>query len=119
MIKIIPFKNFLFFFSVFLAYSCAKDKVNYTAPPNCPDTVSFNQEVLPLIQTNCTGCHDQGNSSGGYIFTNHSNISSSADAILGSMHANGYQLMPLGGPALADSLIQKIECWIYQGKLNN
>ena len=51
--------------------------------------------------------------------TNHSNISASADAILGSMHANGYQLMPQGGPALPDSLIQKVECWIYQGKLDN
>jgi hypothetical protein len=28
-------------------------------------------------------------------------------------------LMPQGGPALPDSLIQKVECWIYQGKKNN
>jgi hypothetical protein len=30
------------------------------------------------------------------------------------MHGTGYQLMPQGGPALPDSLIQKVECWIYQ-----
>jgi hypothetical protein len=27
--------------------------------------------------------------------------------------------MPQGGPALPDSSIQLIECWIYQGKLDN
>lgn len=98
--------------------SCTKDKVSYVAPPNCPDTISFNTQVLPIIQSNCTGCHDVGNGTG-YTLTSHSNISASADAILGSMHGNGYQLMPQGGPALPDSLIQKIECWIYQGKLDN
>jgi hypothetical protein len=27
--------------------------------------------------------------------------------------------MPQGGPALPDSVIQRIECWVNQGKLNN
>jgi hypothetical protein len=35
------------------------------------------------------------------------------------MKANGYQLMPIGGPALPDSTIQKISCWINQGKQDN
>jgi hypothetical protein len=35
------------------------------------------------------------------------------------MKANGYQLMPIGGPALPDSTIQKVKCWIEQGKLDN
>jgi len=41
-----------------LLISCTKDKVTYIAPPNCPDTISFNSDILPLIQNNCTGCHD-------------------------------------------------------------
>ena len=101
-----------------LLVNCTKDKVTVVIPPNCPDTVSFNAEILPLIQNNCSGCHSAGNGTG-YIFTNHGNIAASADAILGSMRGNGYQLMPEGGPALPDSLIQKVECWIFQGKLNN
>ncbi len=115
-------KSYTFIFALTLClsliFSCAKDKVSYVSPPNCPDTISFNTQVLPMIQSNCTGCHNAGNGTG-YTLTNHSNISASADAILGSMHANGYQLMPQGGPALPDSLIQKVECWIYQGKKNN
>lgn len=98
--------------------SCDKDKVVYVAPPNCSDTISFNQEILPFIQNYCTGCHDVGNGTG-YTLTNHGNISVSADAILGSIRSEGYLLMPQGGPALPDSLIKKMECWIYQGKLDN
>lgn len=96
--------------------SCNKDKVNYSAPPNCPDIVSFNDQILPLIQNNCTGCHNNQN---GYTLTNHTNISANSAAIIGAMRANGYELMPDNGPALPDSLIEKLECWIYQGKLNN
>jgi hypothetical protein len=31
----------------------------------------------------------------------------------------GKQLMPQGGPALQDSLIEQFSCWVNQGKLNN
>ena len=108
------------FFTAFVGFlsSCVKEKVAYTTPPNCPDTVSFVHQVLPIIQNNCTGCHDVGNGTP-YTLTNYSNISASADAVLGSMRGNGYQLMPQGGPVLPDSLVQKVECWIVQGKLNN
>lgn len=96
--------------------SCRKDKVQVYPNANCSDTVSFNNEILPLIQNNCTGCHDNQN---GYTFTNHSNISANSNAIIGSMRNNGYQLMPKGGSALDDSIIQRIECWVNQGKMNN
>lgn len=101
-----------------LSFACTKDKVAITTTPSCADTVKFSLVILPLIQSQCTGCHDVGNGTG-YTLTNHTNISSNADAIFGSMHGSGYQLMPKGGPMLPDSVIQKVECWIYQGKLNN
>ncbi len=109
---------FLAFCFISWCASCAKDKVDISASPNCPDTLSFNNVVLPLIQENCSACHSSGNGTG-YTFTNHGNIAASADAILGSMRGEGYQLMPQGGPALHDTIIQKVECWIFQGKLNN
>jgi hypothetical protein len=72
-----------------------------------------------MMQNNCIGCHDSGNSTG-YTITNHTNISSNAAAILNAMKAtNGFQLMPQGGPALHDTLVQQFSCWINQGKLNN
>jgi hypothetical protein len=99
--------------------SCTKEKVGDNVPyPEviCSDTISFNDEILPVIQNNCTGCHDNQN---GYTLTNHSNISSNYAAIIGSMKGNGYQLMPEGGPVLPDSLIQKMQCWVNQGMKNN
>ncbi len=99
--------------------SCTKDKVGGDVPfPEviCSDSISFNNEVLPIIQNNCTGCHENQN---GYTFTNYQNISSSYAAIIGSMKGTGYQLMPQGGPAIPDSLVQKIQCWVNQGMNNN
>ena len=98
--------------------SCSKDKVT-PSNVNCTTTISFANDILPLMQGNCTGCHDQGNASGGYDLSSYNSISSNANAVLGSMKNSGYQLMPQGGPALPDSLLQKFECWIAQGKLDN
>lgn len=105
--------------SIFLASSCTKEKTPFAQAPTCNGTVSFANDVLPIIQQQCTGCHDAGNASGGYNLSDHATIAAHANAVLGSMRSSGYQLMPQGGPALPDSTIQLIECWIYQGKLDN
>ncbi|MFM7667689.1 MAG: hypothetical protein ACKO7D_05815 [Bacteroidota bacterium] len=107
---------YLTLFLIPFIWGCKKDKVQNYPNANCSDTVSFNNEILPLIQNNCTGCHTNQN---GYTFTNHANISFHSTAIIGSMRNIGYQLMPKGGPALQDSIIQRMECWVKQGKLNN
>jgi hypothetical protein len=110
-------KKIAFIALVFVSLtSCKKDKVENYSNATCADTVSFNNEILPIIQDNCTGCHNNQN---GYSLTNHANISSNSAAIIGSMRNSGYQLMPQGGPALHDSIIQRIECWVNQGKQNN
>lgn len=112
----------LIFISVgFLAVlsSCTKEKTPYMQAPNCNGTVSFANDVLPIIEQHCTGCHNAGNASGSYNLSDYTTISSHANAVLGSMKNSGFQLMPQGGPALPDSTIQLIECWIYQGKLDN
>jgi hypothetical protein len=97
--------------------SCTKEKVPViTTAPDCTDTVRFATQIAPMIQNHCISCHNTG----GALpkLTNHSEISSSATAILNTMNGTP-QLMPQGGPALNDSLIQQFTCWIYQGKLNN
>lgn len=99
--------------------SCSKDKVGLKKPfpeVQCSDTISFSNDVLPIIQNHCTGCHDNSN---GYTFTNYQNISSHYQEIVGSMKGNGYQLMPQGEGPLPDTTIQKIQCWVNQGLKNN
>lgn len=114
-------KTSFFFIVIALILSCTKDKVEYLQNANCSDTVSFNNEILPLILDNCSGCHD--NNQNGYSFINHTNIAANASAIIGSMRNSGYLLMPRDGNnigySLPDSLIQRVECWVNQGKKNN
>lgn len=102
-----------------LATSCLKDKVGDNLPypeVTCSDTISFSNDVLPIIQNNCTSCHDNSN---GYTFTNHHNIADNYAAIIGSMKGQGYQQMPQASSALPDSVIQKIQCWVNQGLKDN
>lgn len=98
--------------------SCTKDRVPVVEVLDCPDTISFATDVLPIMQDQCFSCHSPGNNTG-YIFTDHASIANQTTAIIGAMRGDGYDLMPQGGPALPDSLIQKIRCWVQQGKLNN
>ena len=102
----------------FAFFSCTRDKITQV-DSGCQTPIFFSADVFPIMEANCISCHQQGNASGGYDLSSYSAIASNANAVLGSMKANSFQLMPLGGPALADSTIQKIACWIEQGKHDN
>lgn len=119
MMKSLKYLSFMVLLSIsILSSSCKKDKVPTTPiDPNCIDTISFATQILPVMQNNCISCHDVGNGTG-YVITNHTNISANATAILNSLNGTP-QLMPQGGPALHDTLIQQFTCWVNQGKLNN
>ena len=119
-------KNILLFISiVIISVSCKKDKTPEIIPipeGECIDIVSFSQTVEPIIVQSCatTGCHDATTHESGFYFSGYQNISIFIDPIIGSMRYDpGYTPMPSGSPKVADSLIQKIECWIAQGAQNN
>jgi len=98
--------------------ACKKDK---TPPAECVDAISFAVDVEPLIVANCStsGCHD-ASAAGGYDLTSYVGIAANAPRILNVInHDAGFVPMPQGGDKLADSLIQKVDCWIRQGKLDN
>lgn len=106
--------------------SCLKDKTVEPVPPTedpCLDTVHFNDELLiPLFNNSCnvSGCHSAEDVAAGRIWVAHDSISANADEIFLSIsHDPSKTPMPYGGDKLADSLIQKFDCWIQQGKLNN
>jgi hypothetical protein len=113
------FFAFAIIISTALVFSCKKDRVPAEiVDANCTDTISFAAAILPMIEANCVSCHGVGNSTG-YTLTDYSNISSNASAVLSSIQPNSSNLMPQGGPALNDSLIQQFSCWKNQGALNN
>lgn len=114
-------------FSLLIALaSCLKDK---TAEPviepvgPCTDTVSFQDEIFPeIFEPSCASvyCHGAGGGSGGYILDAYDQIAENADMVLKVIQHDATVLpMPSGGDKLADSLIQKFDCWIQQGKLDN
>lgn len=116
-------KKLLCIIAIVLLEGCAKDKIKEvdTTPfitADCPDTVKFATQIMPIIIENCINCHGEGGPNSPLI-KDYATISQNADKILKSIKAEGLLLMPDGGPALENSLIQKISCWIQQGKLNN
>lgn len=98
-----------------LLSSCKKDKVDTACLSS--EAISFNDQIKPIIENNCISCHGPGMTSPN--LSGHSNVSTNATKILNSMNGTGAQLMPLGGPALNDTLIDQFSCWISQGKKNN
>jgi hypothetical protein len=115
--KILKIGFILFVFLGLAMSSCSKDNTGkYALNTDCTDSVSYSQDIVPILENKCNGCHNSG--AGGYSFTDHTETAANASAILNSLYGTT-QLMPLGGPALPDSLIKKVQCWINQGKLNN
>lgn len=104
--------------TLFLPSSCSKAK---TPPPLpqvvCTSTISFSQQIAPMIEENCSGCHGAGAGTSP-VLSNYEEISANADAIIHALRGTP-QLMPQGGPAMADTLIQQFQCWLQQGTMNN
>lgn len=106
---------------LFSIQSCAKDKVQ-PAPldSTCADTISFVNDILPIMESNCTICHNSNNPSAGYDLSTHAGVIQNLGKVLGSVRQDGSALsMPQGGNKIADISIQKINCWINQGAKNN
>ena len=124
---------FLSMLSLALLAGC-KDSGTEPEPATPPSaaTVSFSQQVLPILSAKgCTGCHG---GSGGLI------VGTVADLLKGGNHGPAVvagdgagsnlvkklispppfgQRMPLGGSQLPDSTINVIKTWINEGAKNN
>lgn len=117
-------KSYLLIISVVIFASCAKDKTEPMEPmiTDCMEEVSFANDVQVIFNMNCatTGCHDAQSATSDYIFETHAQIAGSAETALKTMqHNQDFTPMPFGQNKLEDSLIQKVRCWINQGKKMN
>ncbi len=106
--------------SVVAISSCRKD----VAPaPTCVEEISYSAKIQPLMDLNCStsGCHDANTAQSGVDLSNYAGVNANATGVLTviQLEEGNPGLMPLGGPRLADSLIQQFSCWIEQGKLDN
>jgi mono/diheme cytochrome c family protein len=103
--------------------------INSNCPSNECDTInaiSFSQQVYPIFQRNCTGCHSASTNNGNVILTSYQDIKyysengrnniSFLHGVLNSV--TGFTSMPPYGK-LDHCSIRKIEKWMEQGSLNN
>ncbi|WP_343631071.1 cytochrome c [Fluviicola sp.] len=104
--------------ALFLPSACTKAKAPVPLPEvTCSSTISFSAQIAPMIDANCASCHGAGAGTSPTL-SNHAEISANAEAMIQAMRGTP-ELMPQGGPALPDSLIQQFQCWMEQGKLQN
>tara|TARA_R110002072_G_scaffold303077_1_gene492907 strand:- start:28227 stop:28577 length:351 start_codon:yes stop_codon:yes gene_type:complete len=106
---------------LFTVLSCEKDKVAVSVV--CEDEISYQNDIQPLLQMNCAviGCHVPPSPTGGYDWTSLAVVQTNSELMLQAMrHSPGVTPMPyLAGVKIADSLINKFECWVVQGSLDN
>jgi cytochrome c5 len=84
-------------------------------------TVTYSTTIVPILQSNCTGCHSGNNPSGGIKLDNYASVSTvvANKKLIGSItQSTGYWAMPPNGK-LSDCNIGKIKAWVYRGALNN
>lgn len=93
------------------------------ASGNCVATnVSFANTVLPILKTNCTGCHSGSTPSAGIDLNSYATVKVQAanGKLVGSIsHATGYIPMPSATVSLSACEISQIKAWVTEGTLNN
>ncbi len=114
-----------------LIISCSKSSADQqtggTPPGVTPcDTagMKYATDIVPILQSQCYGCHGNGNTSGsgGISLDSYTDLKKYADNgfLRGNItHAPGYVGMPYGLPKMDDCTINKILDWIDQGSPNN
>lgn len=120
----------LFFVLLFLFCSCSKsNEVTLQSAGqdvnagNC-DTANmkFSAHIVPILQANCTSCHNAAVAPAGVSTQTYGAVKLIADngRLIGSItHSAGYTAMPLGAPKLAACDINKIKAWMARGAQNN
>lgn len=100
------------------------------AKPATPAKVSYYQQVRPIFQAHCQGCHQPAKASGGYVMTNRDGLlkggeSGEAGVVPGKPETSsllalitpkdGKADMPKDKAPLNESEIQTIKQWIVEG----
>ena len=84
--------------------------------------MSYQSDILPIIQNNCYVCHDAKSNFGNIILEGYDNLKNYADNgfLLGVIkHEAGFSPMPQNNNQLLECEIEKIESWISDGARNN
>ena len=98
------------------------EKCDFNAGECDTSNVSYSQDLKPIFNNFCVGCHNSANASGGISLDAYTGVRTVAEngRLIGSITwAAAYQNMPQGGAKLDDCKISLIQAWINQGSGNN
>lgn len=104
-------------------YSCTKDvaRLPFIVPQSFCDSlnVKYSTDIKPIMLANCatTGCHD-GSGGAPLDLNTYADLKTFSDNGLLKSRVFDMKDMPPTGP-LADSLLQKLKCWMDAGAQNN
>ncbi len=85
------------------------------------ENITFSQEIWPILESTCRGCHQGARAAKGIRITNYTQVKSMVDdgSLEGTVyHLGGYSPMPPGGQVDSCSM-QKLRIWIEEGALDN
>lgn len=102
--------------------SCEKENQEELSDTCGTLDVSFAEDVSPILNSNCTQCHNGQAANGGVQLHNYENVKIHAEngSLLGSIkHESGFSNMPQGQDKLPECNIAIIEAWINDGALDN
>ena len=102
----------------------AKNTINCapTGPCNINSPVSFRNDVLPIIDNYCYGCHNTADAQGGYSYSTYNETLKSVNdgSLMGSIKfENGYIPMPENSNKMQTCNIDLIQLWIDEGGEDN
>jgi hypothetical protein len=109
--------------------TAATDLPSATQPAAQGSTVSFANDILPIMESRCINCHGGDRTEKGLILKSYTDVMSgsengpvvtpgdAADSKLVELIVN--QKMPKRGPKLTPPQVELITEWVNQGALNN
>ena len=84
--------------------------------------MSYQIDILPILESNCFQCHDAASNFGGINLEGFDQLKIyvNNNQLLGVIkHETGFSPMPKNAAKLLDCEIEKIEAWITSGALDN
>lgn len=84
--------------------------------------VSYSADLLPVLETQCLGCHNNGSQQGNVNLEGYDNVRAYVQngRLYGSIAwLDGYSVMPPAGSQLSSCTVAKFKAWIDAGAPNN
>lgn len=99
---------------------------NLSCDPNAGECntvgISYTQDVRPVLQNSCVGCHSGSPPAANIDLSSHAGVAEIAlnGRLVGAIsHDPAYSAMPQGGSQLPSCVIDQITAWVNDGAPNN